>query len=542
MTIKEITTLRRNGHIEEALSAAEVEFATNANKYTAGALFWCLYDLSKNNYDQNTVESLLERMNSLYENFCSDDEVILKSIHRVESRLDPLGKQIKVAIENAKAGRNDDELLNHIYESFDKGNLKVSLYKDFGWLIYYVLRNISVNAYDERKRLLHCYLRLSLNGPVLLHSLILEEAVKVEKNTPLHFRIRDFMNLWGWDNLREDDWKQYQSENGHMATSLVEKLISVYAKELKTDGVRSPEEFEVLVDKALERYPDNQYIPFYKATVLKSKGENESALEYYKQLILKAPSKCYLWHQAAELMDDSELRIALLCKAISVERDESFKGNCRLDLAKALIEQGLQENAKCELNIYRNFYVSQGWNLKQEYRDLESNVAEFVGVEENHSLYDKYVPIAEEFVYSAIPTIFAIKIADKQLEDRNRPGRRITQWKLQTKNGSHFLRKPSKFGLQNRIKNGNAFDVKILEGRVVWIKESQQDPLRLDWIKVVEGNVRLRTDRNGNPYAILENAYIGKKYLNGISDGQRVKIVAVQQEDGRWTAISIKYT
>lgn len=47
MTIREITALRRSGQLSEALQAAEAEFAQNANKFTAGALFWCLNDLLK---------------------------------------------------------------------------------------------------------------------------------------------------------------------------------------------------------------------------------------------------------------------------------------------------------------------------------------------------------------------------------------------------------------------------------------------------------------------------------------------------------------
>lgn len=39
MTIKEITTLRKAGHLQEALTAAENEFANHSNNYTAGALF-----------------------------------------------------------------------------------------------------------------------------------------------------------------------------------------------------------------------------------------------------------------------------------------------------------------------------------------------------------------------------------------------------------------------------------------------------------------------------------------------------------------------
>ena len=75
--------------------------------------------------------------------------------------------------------------------------------------------------------------------PSILHSLILGEAIKVEQNTPLQFRIRDFIRIWGLENLREEDWEQYRSEEGNTLPSTVEKLIGVYTKELKTDGVES---------------------------------------------------------------------------------------------------------------------------------------------------------------------------------------------------------------------------------------------------------------------------------------------------------------
>lgn len=47
MTIREITELRKSGHLQEALEAAEKELAQNINVYTVGGVFWCLNDLYK---------------------------------------------------------------------------------------------------------------------------------------------------------------------------------------------------------------------------------------------------------------------------------------------------------------------------------------------------------------------------------------------------------------------------------------------------------------------------------------------------------------
>ena len=539
MTIKEITALRKAGRLDEALKAAENEFTQNANNFTASALFWCLNDICKQETSQDNIASLYERMKSLYEDCCSGDEYMPKSLNVIERRLDPISKELKDASEKARNGLLTEDVIQICHNLFENGDLNKNLYRDFGWLIFYNLKNTPVNDSTKRKQLLHYYLELELPRPELLHSLILSEAVKVEKNTPLQFRIRDFMNLWGWGNLRPDDWAQYQTDNGNTVTSLVEKLISVYAKEVKTDNVKSPDEFIILVDEALTKFPNNQNMPLYKAIVLMSLGKKDEALEYYKKLILKSPSKCYLWNQASELVEEVDLKIALLCKAISVERDESFIGGCRLNLAKALIVKKMMANAKYELEKYRAFYVQQGWGLKQEYHNIELKIPQDTQIKDNNVLYDEYIPQAEEFIYSALPSQFAIKVEDKQLDDKNRPGRRFTQWTLKTKDGIIRLKKPNKFGLDNRVINGTFFDIKIHEDKIVWIKASEEKTLEQDWIKKQEGIVRRRVDRNGKTYAILDKTYVGEKLLGNVADGQNVKIVAVRQDDGRWSAISL---
>ena len=539
MTIKEITALRRAGRLDEALQAAENEFSLNANNFTAGSLFWCLNDICKQETEQETIQTLYERMNSLYEDFCSEDEYMPKSLNAIERRLDPISKELKEASMKAKNGALTDDVIQRCHALLENGDLNNNLYRDFGWLIFYNLKNTPINDSTKRKQLLHYYLELELPRPELLHSLILSEAVKVEKNTPLQFRIRDFMNLWGWDNLRPDDWTQFQTDNGNTVTSLVEKLISVYAKELKTDNVSSTDEFNNLVDEALTKFPNNQNMPLYKATVLMSLGKKDEALEYYKELILKSPSKCYLWNQASELVEEVDLKIALLCKAISVERDESFIGGCRLNLAKVLIEKNMMANAKYELDKYRDFYEIQGWGLRQEYRNTVNQIPQDTQTIDNSSLYDKYVPQAEEFIYSALPLQFAIKVEDKQVDDKKLPGRKFTQWTLKTGKGIVRLKKPTKFGLDNRIKNGSPFDIKLYDGKIVWIKSSKQITIQQDWIKKQEGIVQLRVDRNGKTYAIIEGTYIGEKLLKDVPEGQNVEITAVKQDDGRWSAISL---
>lgn len=537
MTIKEITALRKSGHLHEALEAAEIEFAQSVNKYTIGTLFWCLNDLYKQQ-NSNDAVATIERMKSLYNDYCVGDEYMLKALASAERQSLPHFQEIKDAVEKAKSGA--DAISSHQQATvwYNEGQLDGQLYSDFGWLTYYALKQTPLGEAQKRKVLLNQYLKLDLPKPSILHSLILGEAIKVEQNTPLQFRIRDFIRIWGLENLREDDWEQYRTQEGNTLPSTVEKLIGVYAKELKTDGVEASEDFCQLVDKALAKYPKSQNMPYFKATVLLSQGKVQEALNYYKNLILQFPSKFYLWNQTAELVEDIDTKIGLLCKALTCGADDEFLGSVRLRLAALLYQKGMEKNAKYELERYRETYQNKGWNLKPEFWQVYNQVSSADKAIDNNMLYSEYAVKADEFIYISLPTVVAVKVAETQSEDRNHPGRKITTWVLRTAKDTVRLRKPAKFRLNRRTPNGAIFDVKLHDGKIVWIKE-HIGSLSESWLKEISGEVHSRTDRNGRKYAIVSGSYIGESLLKGINDGERIKILSIQQKDGRWSAISI---
>ena len=537
MTIREITELRRSGHLKEALEAAEKEFALSANNYTVSALFWCLNDLYKQHGD-NDVTAIIERMKALYNDYCIGDEYMQKALASAERRSLQHFQQIKDAVEKAKGGADAISAHQQATAWYNEGQLDRQLYPDFGWLIYYALKQTAGGEAYKRKALLNQYLQLDLPKPSILHSLILGEAIKLEQNTPLQFRIRDFISIWGLENLRDEDWEQYRTDNGNTLPSTVERLIGVYAKELKTDGVESSDDFSKLVDKALAKYPNSQNMPYFKATVLISQGKVQEALTYYKNLILHFPSKFYLWNQTAELVEDIDTKIGLLCKALTCGAEDEFLGGVRLRLASLLYQKGLSENAKYELERYRETYGNKGWNLKPGFWEIYNQVNSVEKAIDNKTIYSEYGGKADEFIYSSLPTVVAVKVAETQSEDRNHPGRKITTWILRTANDTIKLRKPAKFRLNRRTPNGAIFDLKLHDGRIVWIKE-HTGSLSVSWLKEISGEVRLRTDRNGKKYTIISGSYVGENLLKGINDGQRIKFLSIRQTDGRWSAISI---
>lgn len=482
MTIKEITELRKSGKLQEATAAAEELFSNHPDKYSAGALFWCLFAAFKKQ-DERQAKVTVTRMKDLFSAYCADDKMLA------------------------------------------------------GWLIYATLRITRPDDVTARKTLLMNYLNLGLPRPSSLHSLILSEAIVVEKNTPRLFRIRDFVRLWGLDNLREEDWEQFKTDRGITMPSTVEKLITVYAKELKTDRVAAPEEFTALLDEAMKRYPNSQNLPHDKALVLMSLGDKDGAIDYYRKLLSRYPSKGYLWAELSELVDSPYTQIGMLVKAVS-STDDTHNGNYRLALARLLMNKGLLPNAKNEIVKFAKTYQEQGWNLKPEFRELDALLASVAPSGDNSQIYAEYELFADDFICSALPSVVAIKVSDRLVEDKHHPGKKIVLWGLQTKDTRINLKKPAKYGLNGRTPDGTLFSIKISDGKIVRIAPLE-GPCTEPWLREQTGTVRLRTDRNGNRYALIDGTFVPDKLLKNVSDGQTLKIISIQQDDGRWKAVGI---
>lgn len=532
--------MRRAGQLQEALALAEEAFGRCADRYSAPTLFWCLRDLFRQQTADGRLSdeaaATLERMTALFNDFGSDDEFMKKALASAQRLSLPHSQGLKEAVEQAKKGGNALALFHQAAQWYRAGELDPQLFPDFGWLTYYALRQTAPGDAANRRVLLHQYLQLNLPRPDLLHSLILSEAITLEKASPLQFRVRDFVRLWGLENLRDEDWEQFTTEAGQTVTSTVEKLIGVYAKELKTDRVRASEEFNRLVDLALEKFPNNQNMPYYKAIVLLSQDRVEEALNFFKSLILRFPSKQYLWEQCADMVQDRDLKIGLLCKALSGCRNDEFLGKMRQKLATLLREKGLNANARFEFDKVRETYQNQGWNLKPAFWEAYNTLSGVEAARDNREVYREYAVKADEFIYSSLPTVVAVKVSEFQDNDHHRPGRTVVTWSLRTGSGMLRLRRPATFGLSARQPNGSVFDVKVQDKRIVWISPHVGE-ISEPWLKTVSGEARLRTDRNGRRFAIIDGVYVSEALLSGVSEGEKLTVLATQQRDGRWSAI-----
>lgn len=114
--------------------------------------------------------------------------------------------------------------------------------------------------------------------------------------------------------------------------------------------------------------------------------------------------KYYIWSEFADCCEDVDVKIAFLCKAISLEKDEDFIGKIRLELARQLIKSKKYANAVVELGQYKKHYAEKGWRIDSEVDALfEQCLSATPAPDNNKALYVENISIAEAYAYDDIP-------------------------------------------------------------------------------------------------------------------------------------------
>ena len=301
------------------------------------------------------------------------------------------------------------EAYEALYPVWKQGNLPVRLNNSFAWVIYYHVRHEQETMPSlEMRQALAAYLSLDNERPSRLHSRILLMATRL-KARDAEFKFGKFFEMWGMDNLTDEDWQQDKKE-GREGTvtfvSVAEHAIRLYAKELhETRAKDFNPDFEPLLVKAIKQYPTQSLYKYYLARLYAATGRKAKALKAYKKLAL-ITGQSYIWSDLAALLADPVQRKAALCKALLLQRDVNKTGRLHLGLAQLLIKENRFPEAACELRQYRDIYTRNGWHLSDFYQRLRQSVpADTQPVRDNRSFYQASLAALDDFLYSDLPEV-----------------------------------------------------------------------------------------------------------------------------------------
>ncbi|MCL1669885.1 hypothetical protein M2T82_17635 [Elizabethkingia ursingii] len=260
----------------------------------------------------------------------------------------------------------------------------------------------------------------SKHGQSKWHSEILNLAERFMKEND-EWRFLNFLKNWNPENLRTDDWKETKKDD-HTYKPLATKALKKTFEILKTQT--SEQDLSWLIkpyETAFKLFPDDEFLLREKALLHFKNNELELAIKIYKQLVLELADKYYVWQEFSDcIISDNSLKIGMLSKALSLEKNEDFLGDIHLDLAKVLIDENLLENALVELEAYKKHREIKGWKLSLVFDELHKKASSVKqSLKDNRELYKKYIPFAENFAYADFNWIELV-LVDKWKDDKGK--------------------------------------------------------------------------------------------------------------------------
>lgn len=392
-----------------------------------------------------------------------------------------IGKYISEGVDKAKAGEAV-AIYRNIVNSVEFSAIPEKSHYGMGWIVYYALHQSADHEIAERKKMLACYLNLSVTKPHKLHSMILTEAIRLYKNAQdaafgkkrdeiVAFSIVKFCRIWNLTNLRPGDKRRKEVE-GKMLPSTVEKLLTATVDEIENDNSLFDAAYIALADEMLAIYPDSFNLYAQRASLCAMEGNLERAAEMMKKAVLLAPTKFFLWSKLAKYVGagkDPNLYISLLYKALKSPGPEQFKGKIRLTLAKVLADRKAFPQALWELQQMKRIYDANGWHLSPTYQQIQKIIPGETVASDPSAAYKRIEYLAEDYIYSGLPFV-TMKKSFHKLPDPNKkfPNSRPTiAWRVTDQSGANVWFTPEHHHIDPNLPIGTSVRVKVYNSRVV---------------------------------------------------------------------------
>ncbi len=401
-----------------------------------------------------------------------------------------IARMVSEGFDRAKGG-DALQVYGAVCPHHDAGTLPLKSHYAFGWIIYYAMHQSGDRDVRARKEMLARYLRLRTPRPHKLHSMVLQEAIRLYKNVAdmrsaarkgngqvsIHesFSLIRFMALWQLPYLRPGDWRRKEHE-GKMLSSTVEKLITQYVDEVVATKTAPSPEFNAVAEHALVTFPDAAMLKAQVAEFYIVGGEKDKAVTLLRDAVLLAPAKFFLWSRLAAVVgmqENVKLYIALLYKALAAPGQEQFKGKIRMQLAEAWLLLEAPGAAMWELEAVRALYTRNGWHLSGRFAALAARIPPVTVPQDPTAAYKRALPIVDTFLYSHLPDVEMRKTYHKTPTGTDRFSGRpqtLVAWRVTDAQGNHLWFNPARHGIDENLPAGTRLRVKAHNGRIVSVQ------------------------------------------------------------------------
>lgn len=269
------------------------------------------------------------------------------------------------------------------------------------------LKNNPETLMEAANKIFAICVRLPMERGNKDYSTLAEAFLKVHGfgHTPW-LKFTDFMEWWGWENIREEDYQKKLVKSGKAITSLAERLYCRYAKVLLQQaewGRGNAARMEAFVERLTvlqERCPTFQFTLYHKAQILLVLGRRGEAKRAALPFLHRKRNAYWVWDMMAELADADEMKLSCWCKALTCRAKAEFLVGVRLKAAGAMHRLGYDANARCELRQMALVYVAKKWPLPELALEMKQQewYQSVTAVAENTSFYYANLAAAESLL------------------------------------------------------------------------------------------------------------------------------------------------
>jgi hypothetical protein len=360
-----------------------------------------------------------------------------------------------------------------------------------------------------------------------------------------------FAVWWNFENLRAEDYLK-EEFNGKKMMSIAEQAYIAYSKKLLEGEPLDPfgqqrvidkekiQSFLPKLDALIEKHPDYQYPPYFKAKLLLALGNDENVLSAFLPFAKQKRNEFWIWELMAEIFSaNKDIQFSCYCKALSLNTPEDYLVKLRQKFAEMLIKRHMYSEAKSEIQIIIATREKNKWKLPNQIVQWTEQewYKSATAKKENQDLYLNYSNQAEEILFQDIlEEIIAVEFVN---ENKSMLNFVKDKQKFGFFNYTGFLTKP-KIGdlLKVRFKGeGQDGYYKILTAKKVDSNTSCKA------IKDFEGTIKVISPQN---FGFIEDIFVEPKIIeeSKLTDGQQVKGRAIlsfnkKKNEWGWKAIEI---
>lgn len=486
MPAKEIKELRQSGQLEEALVMAMEELqATPDNIWAKRNISWVYYEYIKKCASESNFEGFLEHLKNLRDLNLPEQEVMI---------YDTTSWQIASMLFKINNDPVDFSKINEVFE----------LIKDFHF-----------------------------TKPSEGYSLLYKGFHKTYKNWNNYLKFADW---WGFENFTDEDYQE-TTYNGRKMMALADQAFIAYSKKLLEGEIMDSfnsvtqinkekiKDFLPSLENVIDKYPEYQYPPYFKAKLLLALGDEENVLSAFLPFAKQKRNDFWVWELLAEIFaGDENLQFACYCKALSLRTPEDFLVKTRQKFAELLINKQLFIEAKTEIIKIITIREQHSWKISNQLSEwIQSDwYAKTEAKPDNKQLYAKFVDVADEVLFQDIPEkIIIVEFVNKD--------KKILNFINSKKLHGYFSYK----NLSIKPIIGDVFNVRLEavgnEGlyKALTLKKTDESMLQnSDAYKEVTGILRIPEAKN---FGFLEDVFISPDVLSStqIKDGEKIHCKAI---------------